>query len=70
MMESIYCVLALSVVSSLFLEGQRILLLSRGVGALILFFIGIYLYRTNLTKEISSGVRKLRKRAIKQMIKA
>ena len=61
-MESIYCVMALSVVSSLFLESDKIRLFSRGISALILFFIGIYLYRTNLNEEISSGVGQLRKK--------
>ncbi|MDO8508222.1 MAG: LysE family transporter [Nanoarchaeota archaeon] len=62
LMESIYCILALSVVSSLFLESARIQLLSRTISAIILFSIGIYLYKTDIIKDISRGVRQLTKK--------
>ncbi len=61
-MESIYCILALSVVSSLFLESRRVIFFSRIIGAIILFSIGIYLYKTDINKEIKTGVRNLSKR--------
>lgn len=58
-METVYCILALSVVSSIFLESAKVQFFSRIVSSVIFFCIGIYMYKTDLKRDIKSGIRQL-----------
>jgi len=58
-MEAIYCGIALGLVGAVLLQGPRIRLFSKVVGAIIFFFIGIYLYKTDPNKEFREEVEEL-----------
>ncbi len=61
-MEVIYCTLALTVVSAIFLNSNKVQLFSRTAAILIFLAIGLYLYNLDLEKEISKTVSHLTKR--------
>lgn len=58
-METIYCGIALGVVGAVLLQGPRIMLFSKVVGAIIFFFIGIYLYKTDPNKEVTEETKEI-----------
>ena len=61
LMEAIYCATALTLVSTVLSYNHKIQIFSRAVSFFLFLIIGIYLLKTNLDREISSGVKEASK---------